>query len=70
MSTYSLTPVELLHLAAAFSSSSVEPLYEVKRKVSQRRIFFLLGIAIGWMGSLYLGPAFKGLIQGFLLGLI
>lgn len=43
--------------------------YEVRRRWSDRKVFLALGIVVGWMGCLYLGPAFRGLVQGFLLGL-
>lgn len=45
-------------------------LYEIRRRPSDRRVFLLLGFATGWGSSLLLGPAVKGLIQGFLLGLV
>lgn len=47
-----------------------ESRYEIRRRLSDRKLFLLLGFAVGWGSSLLLGPAVKGLIQGFLLGLI
>lgn len=52
------------------SPSEPRDTYEVRRRLSDRRVFLCVGFAIGWGASLLLGPALKGLVQGFLLGLV